>query len=396
MTPFTLPEGTPLAGYSARRGAASTGTRDTVAARALALSDGGDELVIAGSDLLIVPENVAHRVRETLCEREGLCNPSTVLFNASHTHSGPGSWGPGLADSILAGAYDPAVVDALVAAFIEAIQAARSDMAPASFAAGSIDVPEHVRNRSRDAGTDPELSYFAVRREDGTQCVVASYSAHATTLGADNLEFSGDYPGYFMRSLERETGGFGMFLAGAVGSTSPRIEGADDFARAQALGEALAAHVVRALPDARFEDTVDVAAIGASFVAPSYQIRLTHNWRLSPLLFSVLGVDGDLWIHGARIGDVFLYATPCDMSGQIAVELKAWAEGEGVDLWVLSFNGDYAGYVSPDRYYDTAQRGADEEYEMFTMSWLGPYQEALFTEVLHELMPRVLGTAPNG
>lgn len=392
---FELPQGTPLAGFGNRKSAPADGVLDPVYAYAIALTDGSDEIVVVGADLLIVPENVADRVRAELCEQDSLCNASTILFNATHTHSGPGGWGPGLAASMFAGAYDPLVEDALAAAFVEVVRNARTARAPAAIAAGGVDMPDYVRNRAREGPVDSELSYLAVRRADGEQCFVVSYAAHATVLGSGNMAFSADYPGYLVRAIERETGGFAMFLAGAVGSTSARIDGGDGVARAEALGEALSAKVLEDARTAVYLDTVDIAAIGVPFEAPSYQFRIGKSWRLSPNLFPLLGIDDDVWIHGAKIGDVFLYATPCDISGEISIVWKAWAETQGIDLWVLSFNGDYVGYISPDRYYDTAKRGTDEEYEMFTMSWMGPYQEALFTELLHYLVPRVAGSEPN-
>jgi hypothetical protein len=392
---FEVPDGTPLAGFGNREGAPAEGARDPVAAYAISLHDGVDELVIIGADLLIIPENIADRVRTELCDQDGLCNPSTILFNATHTHSGPGGWGPGLAASLFAGEYNPKVEDALVEAFVQVVRAASASRTPAAIASGGVDVPDYVRNRAREGAVDPELSYLVVRRADGEACFVVSYAAHATVLGSGNMEFSADYPGYFMRAIERETGGLGMFLAGAVGSTSASVEGADGIARAETLGEALAARVVQDAKTIEFREDIDIASIGVKFESPSYQFRINQSWRLSPYLFPRLGVDNDVWIHGATIGDVFLYATPCDISGEIAIDWKAWAEAKGIDLWVLSFNGDYAGYVSPDRYYDTAQRGTDEEYEMFTMSWMGPDQEALLTELLYYLVPRVAGTSPD-
>jgi len=394
--PFALPAGTPLAGFGDRKGAPAEGVRDPVYAYAIALHDGQDEIVILGADLLIIPENIADRVRAELCEQDSDCNPSTILFNATHTHSGPGAWGPGLAASMFAGAYDVDVEDALTLAFVQVIRDARAARAPATVASGGIDVPDYVRNRAREgAPVDAELSYLAFRRADGDQCFVASYAAHATVLGSGNMKFSADYPGHLVGAIERETGGFAMFLAGAVGSTSARVDGADSDTRAEALGEALATRVLDDVATAEYRDTVDIAAIGVPFDSPSYQFRVGKSWRLSPHLFPRLGVDNDVWIHAAKIGDVFLYATPCDISGEIAIEWKAWAEAQGIDLWVLSFNGDYVGYISPDRYYNTAKRGTDEEYEMFTMSWMGPNQEALFTELLYYLVPRVAGLVPD-
>jgi allantoicase len=75
---------------------------------------------------------------------------------------------------------------------------------------------------------------------------------------------------------------------------------------------------------------------------------------------------------------------PCDFSGEISLRLKEWAVSQGLDLWVLSFNGDYVGYISPDEYYAAAKKEDTEGYEMYLMNWCGPNQEALFTNLTRE------------
>ena len=57
---------------------------------------------------------------------------------------------------------------------------------------------------------------------------MGSYAAHSTVLPAANLEFSGDYPGYWSLAVERATAGMALFLAGGMGSHGPRA-GAPSF-----------------------------------------------------------------------------------------------------------------------------------------------------------------------
>ena len=60
-------------------------------------------------------------------------------------------------------------------------------------------------------------------------------------------------------------------------------------------------------------------------------------------------------------------------------------------MWVLSFNGDYVGYVSPDRYYDTASREGKEGYEMYLMSWCGPQQGELLVRLIRRMVEELAG-----
>ncbi len=101
--------------------------------------------------------------------------------------------------------------------------------------------------RNRLVGTrgraDPEFSYALLKQDGGKLAVLGSYSAHATVLSGDNMEFSADYPGCWQRAIEQATGGMAVFLAGGVGSQSP-VPGGNGFAGAERMGQALAAPVL--------------------------------------------------------------------------------------------------------------------------------------------------------
>jgi hypothetical protein len=80
---------------------------------------------------------------------------------------------------------------------------------------------------------------------------------------------------------------------------------------------------------------------------------------------------------------------PGDFSGEIAADWQSWASRKGISLWVSGFSGDYAGYISPDRYYgDLFDKKGGLAYETGQMSWLGPHMEAFFTT----LMEKMVGT----
>ncbi|HOJ34474.1 MAG TPA: neutral/alkaline non-lysosomal ceramidase N-terminal domain-containing protein [Candidatus Hydrogenedentes bacterium] len=374
-----LPAGTPLAGYGNRKGAPSQGTHDSLWVKAVALSDGTDTAVIVGSDMLIVPENVTDRIWEDARARVNL-EPYQILLNASHTHSGPGAFAPGFLAKQFAGEYSPEIPTVLTEAFVSAITKAVQNMEPGSIALGGcVPSPEYIRNRTRNAGVDDMLNFFLLQQEDGDRCYVIRYSAHPTILGGDNMQFSGDYPGFLQRAIESETKGMAVYLGGAVGSMGPKPpEGKDAFARAHAMGEALAQKVLKSSEALDFQEKVDVTPVGTQIHLPPMQLRISKNWRMSPVLFRLVGLDSDGWIGAIRIGNTMICGFPADFSGEISSELHDWAKKNGIDLWCLSFNGDYAGYISPDRYYESADK-RKEGYEMYLMSWCGPNQEAFFT-----------------
>ncbi len=382
--------GVPMGGYSARKNEKkSIGVRDDLYVRAMALSDGVDTVVLVGSDMLIIPPNLSEAVRENVAAQSGL-TANQILFNASHTHCGPGGFMPGLASKISGGAFDPALVQYLVTGFTEAIVEAVGAMEPAALASGSVDAPQYIRNRMRDGGTvDPELSFLVLRQDDGDTCYIASYSAHPTNFGGGMLEFSAEYPGELMRHLEGETQHDAQYLGGAVGSMGPNApEGEDAASRVVAMGQALGQLILDNDDSLEFRDFLDIAAIGVPVGMPEFQVRPIESnvdWRISPLLAGFLGLKREGWIHGVRIGDLFFVGMPFDFSGEASVEWKQWAARQGLDLWTLSFCSTYCGYFSPDRYYLETPLN----YETGGMSWFGPNVEAYYTELFHELVAKL-------
>ena len=395
--PIAPPAGTPLAGFGDRKGKPSTGVHDEIFVKALALSDGNDKAVLVAADMLIIPENLAETVRERVFRQTGLA-ADALLFNASHTHSGPGGWAPGFVGKQFAGTYDASVLEFLAqqftAAIVEADATAGDD---AALGTGGVPVDACIRNRTREAPCDTELSYMVVEKEGGARCFVVSYSAHPTVLGGSNMEFSGDYPGYLARALERETGGFAMFLGGAVGSMTTRHAGNESgFEKAAAIGEGIARHVLDGVDALELRREVEIASVGVLLELPSFQWRIHPSWRLSPFLIRFLGIDSDGWLQCVRVGDAYFAGMPSDFSGEISVRLKDWAHTQGADLWVLSFNGDYVGYISPDAYYATARPDGKEAYEMYLMNWCGPNQEAFFTHLAREAVTALSRSVVSG
>lgn len=395
---MAMPIGIPLAGYGQRGGAPSTGVHDPLFVKALAVSDGVDTAVIVGADMLIVSDNIAYPVRERVAAATGL-DASAILFNATHTHSGPGGAMPGLLANAFAGSYDPQVPELAIEFFTEAIIAAHGNMAPARMAHGIVKAPEHIRNRARDGITDPSLQYLVVEQDGGDRCIVVRYSAHSTVIGGSNMEFSGDYPGYLQRIMTEETGAETIFLAGAMGSMSAGNTGdGDGFQRSENLGRALVNRILPALENLQFEEAVDVASVGGPIVFPSYQIRLHRSWRLSPKLPPLAGLGDEGWVHAVRLGDLVMVGMPADYSGELAVGMRTWADNMyGVSLWMNSFSGSYIGYISPDEVYmdpwdhpdPNARRRAS--YEVQVMSWTGPQQEAIFDGLAKHMVERLIG-----
>lgn len=390
--------GIPLAGYGARgMNHHSTGVRDELYVKVMAFSDGKDTAVLVGADILITPPNVSAMVRERVAAQIPLTGDD-ILFNASHSHCSVGGFGEGLAMKVTGGTYAPEVPEMLATAYTEAIVEAYNNLKPGKIATGSVQAPEYIRNRMRkDGPVDPELSFLVAQQDTGEQCYLVSYSAHPTTFGDEMMEFSAEYPGALRKVIEKETGARTVYLGGAVGSMGPRApEAPTPGERVDAMGDALARLVLDAAKDLTFRDSLDVASVGVTLDMPPVQLRPFEgnpNWRISPIaakiLFSPNNMNG--WIQGVRVGDILFMGMPCDFSGEISIEWKAWAAQHKIDLWTLSFCSTYCGYFSPDKYY----KDLPLNYETGMMSWFGPNVEAYMTDLFHHVVDALHAAPAN-
>ncbi len=388
--------GVPLAGYGdrpAEKGA--QGVRDPLKARALALGSGGNTVVILGTDMLIIPPDLATRVIDLVHRQTGL-TARNIYFTATHTHCGPGGIVEGVAGRMFGGAHDPSVPEALANAFAEAIVDAYHNMAPARLAHGYVDAEEFIRNRVRsDAPVDSALNYMIVEQEDGARCYLVRFSAHPTVFGSDMMEFSAEFPGEMMRHIEEHTGATAVYVGGAVGSMSARApSGESRDERVRALGEALGELVLEAVDEPTFVEQAKVASLSTPLDTPPFQLRpVSPNWRLSPFASRWLGVKDEAWLQAARIGDMLFYGLPFDVSGELAKRWREEAAREGWDLWITSFSPGYLGYLSPDKYYEEVEEEGRLGYEMGLMNWLGPNSAEYFEALLFHVKER-LGPAP--
>lgn len=405
-----LPQGTPLAGYGARKGKPATGSLDRLWAQAVAISDGLQTAVILGGDVLIVPPNITRVVKLRLAQDTGISTHG-LFFTATHTHAGPGGIMPGLVGRAFAGRYRRDIAESVGNAFVTAAAGALDDLESASVAYHEISVPDLVRNRTRSrsavgALVDDAAQLLVFRKPDEhRQLVFLRYSAHATVIGAETMEFSAGYPGETRRAIERvlysravaETAcdllpvrrTTAFFAAGAAGSMGPDPPGGNgNLARAESMGVELGTRIADALPVldfVGFHDEVDLRFAGIDARLPPLQIRVVPGVRLSPLLLRLLGLDRSARVSVLDLGVARLIGFPCDLSGETA---SVWREAAGSQTPAIltSFSGGYAGYVSPDDYYGELYSDDRLAYETGIMSWTGPRGEAYFRELFRAAM----------
>jgi hypothetical protein len=243
-----------LSGYAARTHQANSVLMDLYA-KALAIDDGkGGRVVIVTTDLIGLPREISDEAARRLEQRYGL-KRSQILFNSSHTHTGPMIW-PNLRVMLDLSEeeqrplreYASALTDNLVKVGGDALGA----LTPARLSYGQGEAGFAINRRAarlRDLGKDApapvdhSAPVLRVEREDGSLLTVLfGYACHNTTLTAEFYEISGDYAGFAQAAIERaHPGATALFLMLCGGDQNPNPRSSRELA--EKYGEELAGAV---------------------------------------------------------------------------------------------------------------------------------------------------------
>lgn len=362
------------AGYGNRRGKNFSSVLDSVFVRAIVVRNGETKVALVSADLLIIPPEVTEQLKLRL-PSVGFDINNTYL-NAIHTHNSIGNWGTG-ATSFIYGEYSEDVVDLIVKGILTSIRKASADLSPSTFRNGSVAIPHVLRNRlDKTNGTiDSLLHLVEIRRADSSRVAIVTFNAHATCLFSRDLELSRDYPGALVDSLEGQGYTFAMYLSGAVGSHGCRPP---EFGKpcigwmADEITQKV--NVLRQSVQPMSDSTLRMFRVPLALGSP--QVKISRDWRVRPWVFEAAFGEYRPYLTGLRIGKIIFLGTPCDFSGELTAPLRALGDTRGFQVIVTSFNGNYIGYITADKYYDWSH------YETRLMNWYGPGNGAYMTECL--------------
>lgn len=369
----------PLAGYGARDPKQMTGIHDSSFVRTVIFKKGQNKAAFITADLLIVHPEVSRRVFSSL---PAGWKPGEIYFTASHTHSGLGSWGPGLVGNLFAGPYEPEVVESLSNIIVSSINAASDQLDEGGVAYGDTVVDELVRNRVRKEGTVDSSLRLLLLRSGSRTGLVNFFGAHATCFSDDFHKLSGDYPSKLNKLLEKDSLiDFAAYGAGAVGSMGPggtySGQACVDFL-SENLKSQIDLFMLMAGANTQQPDYMRSFRLQLPFGKP--QFKISRDFAVRPYIFRQAFGDYQNHISILSLGKTLLIGMPCDFSGELAIPLYRKARNLGLNLIITSFNGDYMGYVIRDEWYDLPS------YEARTMSWYGPDTGSYLSEVASRII----------
>lgn len=411
-----------MAGYAARK-KPFEGKLHDLYAKALAIQDAkGNRVVIVTTDLLGLPGALTSEVSEHANKSHGL-KRQQILFNSSHTHSGP------TLESSLAGAYDltPEQTDAvknytrqLKDNLLKVIGLALKDLSPAklSFGKGSAQFAMNrrelrngkiVNGVNREGVVDKEVPVLKIESPDGKlRGLTFGYACHNTTLTGEFYQVSGDYAGFAQAAIEQNhPGATALFIEGCGADINPYPRSKLELA--QQHGKELADSVEKVLigsmstVSGQLKSVIGTVAIALA-PTPSkeeWQARLNDQnvfvQRHAKRWLAKLERDGKIMseypytIQILQIGDLKLVALAGEVVTDYALRLKKELGG---NTWVAGYSNDLCSYIASARMY--AEGGYEVVESMIYYDLPGPYTPAIEDKIIgkvHELNRQLSKTA---
>ena len=406
-----------LTGFAARTRPAESVTLD-LHAKALAIEGmKGGRVAIITADLLGVTREISTEVAKRLGNAHGLTR-AQILFNASHTHSGPSVWprlhlAPVASQEVDAQvkAYGQRLIELLTTVAVEALQ----NMQPAdiSFAQSSVGFASNRRTQHLarlrpgeqfPAPTDHSVPVWRISGTDGkVLAVLFGYACHATVLTSEFTTIDGDYPGYAQRAIERDLpGSTALFLALCGGDQGAMPRSKRELA--VRYGEALAAAVKTTIVSAGTQVRGSVAASYEEIRLP-FQVHTRELYAAESKSTDVFAArrghtmlaaidagnsirDTPYPVAAMRFGDsVTLIALGGEVVVDYALRLKEY-QGRS-RIVVAAYSNDVMGYIPSLR----VQREGGYEAGDSMMYYMQP---GWFTEEVEELVLSAARRAMTG
>lgn len=229
---ITPSPGVEMTGFIAREGPC-TGTFDPLRARALVFqAPDGSRAALVTCDLIGLGRHLVARVRQAIHHATGIA-PEAILFNCSHTHSGPET---GVLTTI--GVPDPAYLVSLERGLAGVVLDAAQMATPVRLTVASADVPDGLainrvyRRIGQPEAIDRQLTVVRVDRagdeakasggDSGVPlATIVAFACHAVSLGHSEREASADFVAPLRRSLEAAGTGPVLYVNGCGGDINP-------------------------------------------------------------------------------------------------------------------------------------------------------------------------------
>jgi neutral ceramidase len=238
-----------LGGYGARMNRPATGVHDRVWAKALVLRQGSRRFALVTADILAFPPGFKAAVMERLAKEGWKEEQVMLLASHSHTSIDMEAINPKNTFGIpQIGIFQQALYDRTVRLISQGIRDAGKGETPCTVGTTSIALNGWSHNRrSGNTAVQPELTVTRIDTAHGALAALVNWTAHPTFMDAEDMLFSGDWPGQMQRMVEALIGGgvTVMYYNGAQGDQAPiaRPDSGENWEKAERYGRELGIQV---------------------------------------------------------------------------------------------------------------------------------------------------------
>ena len=391
--PFSLPAGTPLAGYGSttRRELPpdlvpnngytffkpNAGALDPLSAKALVMANGSVEVAIVTVDAVGIIGELVDRIHAKAVSLGAKIHRENLVVSASHTHSGPGSQ-TSLTFWELAGTdlLFPRLRDEFVNDCARALFNAENSMESATFGSASDMLAEVTVNRRvgvspnvKPDTVDKELGVIRIDKADGTPLALLwNFAVHGTAYGDTNLQFSADIMGAVSARLETQLKIPVLFANGAEGDTAPNGSGAAGIARLSPIIADKIVTIYRSIttdPQITLQCASRVTGFGKAMLDLSLGrltggsgLNLAALATLAPALgHIVLKMDrkwfeNDFRFQAIRMNDVLIVPVPGEPIFFVGQAMKADGRALGFNrVFIFGLSNGHMAYITDEKEY---------------------------------------------
>lgn len=355
---------------------------DSIFVSSIVFEQGNKRFLYLSYDLMIVHPYLVGNLESKL-KSENLLFEG-IYYSATHTHNSIGSYADKLSGWVAMGGKDDKVVDFIVGQTIKTIKKSISQMSLVDYKYSRNNAPNLVKNRldSKKGKVDSTLRVLLLKNLEGKVLCLTTFSAHPTSLPRRLNQISADYPGELVkRIVDFEEVDFAIFSAGAVGSHGP-TENFLDEEHKNNYAKTLSDYMLRCIKENNYKPLRSIGYTEIELPLRSPHLKIIPGIRLRPWLFNLVMGEGIAKLSFLKLNDVCFIGTPCDFSGEILIDIEKELGGE-IKPVITSFNGEYIGYITPDKYYDW------DTHEVRDVNWFGPFNGRYFEESIVETVKQI-------
>ena len=392
-----------LTGYAGRDTPAADKVHDLWAKALVIEENPGSRLVIVTTDVLGLTPAISNAAAERLQKKYNL-KRSQIMFNSSHTHSGPMIW-PALG---VIGDYDTTTIKgftkyalSLTDKLVAVVDMAMQNLAPMQLSHGTGSAAFAMNRRQRTPGgivngmntgghVDHDVPVLMAKDEKGTvKAILFGYACHNTTVTGKNNSINGDYAGFAQIELEKKyPQATALFFIGCAGDQNPTPRGTLELAEQH--GKELAEAVEKVL-NGKTETIgaplrsafVKTALPFKPFNAQTFQNDLLkgnkYEQRRAKLIMEAMDKGWDISNHSypvqaMRIGNKL---TILSLSGETVVDysLNAKKKYPKEHLFVAGYCNQVVCYIPTERILE--EGGYEPVSSMIYYGMPGPFDKSV-------------------